>query len=149
MAHTPTENLPRHETDVADAPPLTSGPVRWVLVACGFAFVGLAAIGAVLPVLPTTPLLIVAAACFARSSPRFYRWLVSTRAFGPTIREWRATRSIPLGAKVSAVTLIVLMGGASLVFFVDAPWAKLVMGATLLAVIVWLLRRPTAPPRRG
>jgi uncharacterized membrane protein YbaN (DUF454 family) len=89
-------------------------------------------------------LLIVAAACFARSSPRFYRWLLSTRAFGPMIREWRATRSIPLRAKLWAVTLIVLTGGTSLVFFVHPPWAKLVMGATLVAVIVWILRRPTA-----
>jgi uncharacterized membrane protein YbaN (DUF454 family) len=59
------------------------------------------------------------------------------------IREWRATRSIPLRAKLWAVTLIVLTGGTSLVFFVDPPWAKLVMGATLVAVIVWILRRPT------
>ena len=125
-------------------PNLASGPTRWLLVSCGFVFVGLAAIGAVLPILPTTPLLIVAAACFARSSPRFYNWLLANRVFGPLIREWRATGSIPFGAKVWAVTLIVLIGGASLVFFVSAWWARLVMGASLLAVIVWLVRRPTA-----
>jgi uncharacterized membrane protein YbaN (DUF454 family) len=144
MTHTPAEDPPRQQLDGPDDLPLTDGPIRWVLLACGFVFVGLAAIGTVLPVLPTTPLLIVAAACFARSSPRFYRWLLSTRAFGPMIREWRATRSIPLRAKVWAVTLIVITGGSSLALFVDPPWAKLVMGATLSAVIVWILRRPTA-----
>jgi uncharacterized membrane protein YbaN (DUF454 family) len=114
------------------------------LVTCGFVFVGLAAIGAVLPILPTTPLLIVAAACFARSSPRFYNWLLANPVFGPLIREWRETGSIPLGAKIWAVTLIVLIGGISLVFFVEAWWARAVMGASLLTVIVWLVRRPTA-----
>ena len=126
---------------------LASGPTRWLLVACGFTFVGLAALGAVLPVLPTTPLLIVAAACFARSSPRFYRWLLANPVFGPLIREWRTTGAIPLAAKIWAVTLIVLFGGTSMVFFVDPWWARLVMGGSLTAVIVWLVRRPTARAR--
>lgn len=126
---------------------VASRPARWLLVACGFVFVGLAGLGVVLPVVPTTPLLIVAAACFARSSPRFYRWLVTNRIFGPLILEWRTTRSIPLAAKVWAVTLIVLVGGVSLVFFVGAWWARLVMGGSLGAVIVWLVTRPTAARR--
>jgi uncharacterized membrane protein YbaN (DUF454 family) len=137
--------------DGPDATDLASGPTRWLLVTCGFVFVGLAAVGAVLPVLPTTPLLLVAAACFARSSPRFYNWLLANRVFGPLIREWlrdwRATGSIPLRAKIWAVTLIVLIGGMSMVFFVHLWWARLVMGGSLGVVIIWLVVRPTAKRR--
>ena len=120
-----------------------SGPARWVLVGFGFVFVALGGIGVVVPLLPTTPFLILAAACFARSSPRFYRWLLARPGVGPMIREWRETRTVPLRAKVQAVLLIVLVGGSSVVLFVGDPWARLVMGAGLLAVIVWLLSLPT------
>ena len=109
----------------------------------GFLFVGLAAVGAVLPVLPTTPFLLVAAACFARSSTRFYDWLLANRVFGPLIRDWRETRSIAKPVKVAAIVMIGLVGGSSVVFFVANPWGKLAVGATLLTLVVWLLRIPT------
>ncbi len=128
-------------------PVVLTGPARWLLIGIGFACVGLGAVGAVLPLLPTTPFLLVAAACFARSSPRFYKWLLSRPGVGPTIREWRETRTIPGSAKLAAILSIVLVGGSSLVFFVDNPWAKLIMGVGLLSVIGWLLRIPTRPSR--
>ena len=121
-------------------------PARWVLIGVGFMCVALGAIGAVLPLLPTTPFLLVAAACFARSSPRFYRWLLTRPGVGPVIQEWRETRSVPRHAKAWAIGSIVLVGGSSLVFFVGNPWARLVMGTGLTAVIVWLLSLPSRPP---
>lgn len=133
--------------------PLTP-PLRWLLVGCGFVLTAIAVIGIVVPVLPTTPLLILAAACFARSSPRFHRWLLGTRLFGPLIREWEETGSIPLGAKIWALSLMALVGGGSIVWFVRPWWAKAAMVLTLLAVAVWIVRRPTStrgarpvPPR--
>ena len=123
------------------------GPLRTLLLASGFLFVGLAALGAVLPVLPTTPFLLVAAACFARSSPRFYGWLLANRLFGPLIREWRETRSMPLHAKVSAIGMIALVGGSSVVFFLANPWLQLGVGAVLAGLVGWLLRIPTSPNR--
>jgi uncharacterized membrane protein YbaN (DUF454 family) len=93
--------------------PVSSGPLRWLLLGAGFAFVGLAALGAALPVLPTVPLLLLAAACFARSSSRFYHWLLTNRLFGPLIRDWRETRSIPFRAKVSAIALVSLVGAGA------------------------------------
>jgi uncharacterized membrane protein YbaN (DUF454 family) len=118
--------------------------LRWLLLATGLAFVGLAALGAVLPVLPTVPFLLVAAACFARSSTRFYRWLLSNRLFGPLIRDWRETRTIPLRAKLSAITLVALVGGSSVLFYIANPWVKLGVGAILIGLIGFLLGLPTA-----
>ena len=119
-----------------------------MLLGAGFFFLGLAVLGVILPLLPTTPFVLVAAACFSRSSPRFYNWLLSNRVFGPTIHEWRAHRSIPLHAKIMAVTLITLVGGSSILFVVDPLWAQLVIGGVLLAVIGWLLAHSTTPPER-
>jgi uncharacterized membrane protein YbaN (DUF454 family) len=140
----------RSESPTGDGGPAQSepitlfpGPARKVLLAIGFVCVALGAIGTVLPLLPTTPFLLLAAACFARSSPRFYRWLLTRPGVGPIIREWRATRTIPLYAKLWATSLIVVIGASSVVFFVDNRWAQLVTSAGLLAVIVWLLRQPT------
>ena len=123
---------------------LAPGGLRGLLLVTGFVFVGLAGLGAVLPVLPTTPFLLVAAACFARSSPRFYAWLLSNRLFGPLIRDWRAHRTIPRGAKVWAIGMIAVVGGSSVAFFLTNPWARLAVGATLLALIGWLLWVPTS-----
>ena len=122
------------------------GPLRWVLLGAGFFFVGLAGLGVVLPVLPTTPFLLVAAACFARSSPRFYNWLLDNRVFGPLIRDWRAHRCIPLRAKVMAVALIAGVGGSSVIWFVEPVWGKVALAALLTGLVVWLLRHPSTPP---
>jgi uncharacterized membrane protein YbaN (DUF454 family) len=126
-----------------DGPITTSGLLRVVLLVLGWLFVGLAALGVLLPVLPTTPFLIVAAACFVRSSPRFYRWVVRSRLFGPLIQNWRATRTIPGRAKAIAIAFIVIVGGSSVVFFLTNPWVRLLLAATLLTLILWLLRVPT------
>jgi len=131
----------------AEPNPVSSGPLRWLLLTMGFVFVGLAGLGAVLPVLPTAPFLMVAAACFARSSTRFYDWLLSNRLFGPMIRDWRETRSIPLRAKVSAITLVVLVGGSSVLFWVANPWVQLGVTVFLLGLIVFLLSIPTSGRR--
>ncbi|MBO9490087.1 YbaN family protein [Endozoicomonas sp. G2_1] len=74
----------------------------------GLFFVGLAILGVVLPILPTTPFLLVAAACFAKSSPYLYDKLLSNRIFGPMIRDWRAHRSIPKRAKRIALLTMLL-----------------------------------------
>ena len=117
-----------------------------MLLGTGFLFVGLAAVGVVLPVLPTTPFLLVAAACFARSSPRFYEWLLQNRVFGPLIRDWREHRCIPLHAKVLAVTLIAAVGGSSAIWFVQPLWGKIGLVTLLTGLVVWLLRHPSEPP---
>ncbi|XQW84119.1 YbaN family protein [Thalassotalea piscium] len=74
----------------------------------GLFFVALALLGAVLPLLPTTPFLLVAAACFAKSSPRMHKMLLDNKVFGPLIYHWQASRSIPKRAKVVSLLSMVL-----------------------------------------
>jgi len=123
-----------------------SAATRLLLRAAGLALVGLAAVGIVVPGLPTTPLLLLAAACFARSSPRLHAWLLANRVFGPLIREWQETRTVSPRAKALAVSMIVLVGGSSLVFFVHHPVGRGVMAASLLVIAVWLARLPSRRP---
>jgi uncharacterized membrane protein YbaN (DUF454 family) len=74
----------------------------------GIFFVGLAFIGAFLPLLPTTPFLLVAAACFAKSSPRMHKMLLANKVFGPMIYHWEQSRSIPKRAKIVSLSSIVI-----------------------------------------
>jgi len=76
----------------------------WSLL--GLGFVALGAVGVVVPGLPTTPFLLLAAGCFARGSPRLEAWLLADPVFGPLIREFREHRSVPLRAKVLALVLM-------------------------------------------
>lgn len=130
----------------ADVRPHRSRLLRTLLLGGGFLAVGLGVVGVFLPVLPTTPFMLIAAACFARASSRFYNWLLNTRLFGPTIVEWRRTRTIPLRTKLATIVLIVLLLGSSIVFFVPYPAGKIVLGLIGLSVIVFLLRIPSRPP---
>ena len=84
------------------------------MAGAGPPFTGLGFVGAFLPVMPTTVFLLLAAFFFARSSPRFYAWLLNNHTFGPFIRDWRAGLGMPLRAKILAVTLIVLTIGSSI-----------------------------------
>jgi len=93
-----------------------------LLILLGFFFVGLGIVGIFLPLLPTTPFLLLAAALFARSSPRFYRWLLNNRWLGSYIRNYREGRDIPLKAKILSITflwIVILYSG----FFVLKQWS--------------------------
>lgn len=104
----------------------------------GVVFLATAVVGIVVPLLPTTPLVLLAAGCFAKSSPRTHRWLLNSEQFGPMIKDWEANRCIPLRVKWLAVSMIVLVGGSSVWFFVPAGWAK-VVGLALLAYGAWFV----------
>ena len=125
-------------------------PVRLLFAGLGTLFVLLGVLGIFLPVLPTTPLLLLAAACYGRSSRRIYHWLLQNPHFGPLIREWREHRSMPYRAKRRALLLIALSFGVSIVFFVPGWPAKLAMGVGWLLLSAWIVRIPSRDaPRRG
>lgn len=81
----------------------------------GFIFLGLGVVGVFLPLLPTTPFLLVAAGCFAKSSEKWHQWLLSNRIFGPVIADWQERKCISVSTKIIAVSLILLFGGYSIV----------------------------------
>lgn len=118
--------------------------MRTLWFGLGIAAVAAGVVGIVLPLVPTTPFLLLAAFAFSRSSPRFEAWLIDHPRLGPPIRDWRAHRAIGRRAKVVAVGLM----AATLV----ATWAAGV-GTTILvvqivvlaAVSVFILTRPDAP----
>ena len=111
----------------------------------GFLFLGLAALGVVLPVLPTTPFLLLSAWFFARSSERWHAWLLQSRLFGPMIRDWEERKCISRRTKAVAVLSMLLVGGASVVFAMEALWLRLVTVGLLSVGFGVVLLIPTCP----
>lgn len=119
--------------------------VRLAYVVAGFFSLALGIAGVVLPVLPTTPFVLLAAACFARGSQRFYRWLLATRAFGPLIRDWRDHRALRRSTKIKAIALIAVTMSISIVL-VPSWWLRLLLVLIGLGVAFHLWRLPTREP---
>jgi hypothetical protein len=115
---------------------------RVILLIVGTIAVGLGVAGIFLPLLPTTPFLLLAAACYARSSPRFYSWLMNHRWFGGYIRNYRENRAMELRAKISAIVLLWLTIGVSVVL-VGPFWLKIFLGLVAASVTVHLLKLRT------
>jgi uncharacterized protein len=118
--------------------------MRGLWLAAGGLFLGLGLLGVVLPVLPTTPFMLLAAGCFARSSPRLHRWLLGHPVFGPPIRNWEENAAISRPAKRLAVASMaaVLIGSLA----AGAPWKLLLAQVALMAVGAgFVLTRPDGP----
>ena len=122
-----------------------SRPLRIVLWAVGTLALGSGIAGIFLPVVPTTPFLLLAAACYARSSARFYNWLMNQRFLGPYIRTWRETGAVPERAKVLAIVLITATVGTSVVFFIPIFAVRVLVATIGIAVIIFLARLPSSP----
>ena len=120
-------------------------PVRAAFLVLGTVFLGLGALGLVLPVLPTTPFVLLAAACYLRASERLHRRLVTSRTFGPTIVAWQEHGAIPSRAKAIAIALIALTFGLSVLFVVEPPLMRAGLVALGIILAVWLASRPSPP----
>lgn len=114
-----------------------------LLKIAGLFFVGLAMLGAVLPLLPTTPFVLVAAACFAKSSPRLHKMLLQNKVFGPLIYHWQQSRSIPKRAKIVALLSMVLAGGWSC-YILPALYLKVIVIALMAGPFIFISRLPVA-----
>lgn len=112
--------------------------VRVCYIAVGITALILGALGAVLPILPTVPFVLLAAACFARGSERFHGQLLANRIAGPIIREWCLHRSMPRRAKRWAYGVMALSFGIS-ILIVPAVWQQimLVVIGTILTIFIW------------
>lgn len=119
--------------------------VRACLLGVGWLSVLLGVLGIFLPLLPTTPFLLLAAACFARSSERFYQWLVSHPRLGPWFRDYLEGNGIPLKGKVYGIALMWLSIAFSC-WLVPMIWARLGMLTTAVLVTWFILRQKTLAP---
>ena len=120
--------------------------LRSLLIGAGWLFVALGVLGVFLPLLPTTPFLLLAAGCFARSSPKFHAWLMNEPRLGPYLRMWSEGRGIPRRAKILAITMMAATMGPTIVFVVPIVAVKVLLTITGLSVATYILRQPTAPP---
>lgn len=120
--------------------------IRLLWLMLGLSAVALGVIGIFLPLLPTTPFMILAAAAFAKSSDRLHRWLMTHRTFGPMIGDWQRYRAIPTRAKRLAIVSMAAAFGLSLAM--QLPLAVLVAQATVLVIMgTWIATRPSGPPK--
>nr|WP_272888323.1 YbaN family protein [Stutzerimonas stutzeri] len=120
--------------------------VRYLLLGTGWLSVALGVVGIFLPVLPTTPFLLLAAACFVRSSRRFYDWLVMHPRLGPWFRDYLEGNGVPLKGKVYSIIAMWLSIALSC-WLVPMPWARAGMLTSATLVTIYILRLKTLPPR--
>ena len=115
---------------------------KYLLIFLGLLFIVLGIIGAILPILPTTPFLILALACFSNSSPRFHQMLLNNRWFGSALQQWEKSRSITRRSKLKAMILIVVTFALSIgVLHKDfqLQLVLLAMGSILL-IYMWRIK---------
>ncbi len=112
------------------------------LTILGFFFLALAVLGVILPVMPTTCFVLMAAACFAKSSDRFYQWLLASRIFGPMIQQWQVSRSMPKRAKIIAMTTLCCSGAISMIV-IESGATQALVALLLLIPAAIILRIPT------
>jgi uncharacterized membrane protein YbaN (DUF454 family) len=123
--------------------------IRGLLIVAGTICVGLGVLGILLPLLPTTPFLLLAAACYGSSSRRFYRWLLNNRWFGNYLRDYREKKGVPLKVKLSAIFLLWVTILFAALFVVDILVVRTVLVVTAGVVTIHVLRIRTLRPGGG
>ena len=118
--------------------------LRWAYLSFGWLMVAIGAVGVVLPGLPTTPFLIVAVWCFARSSERFERYLLDHKSFGPSLRAWREKGAIPKRAKILSVCMMSISFPLFLLTAHPSLTFAAIVAGFMLAGAAYVLSRPTA-----
>lgn len=120
--------------------------LRWILICCGWVSIVSGVVGIFLPLIPTIPFLLLAAACFARSSERFHTWLIDHNHLGPLLRSYLHGGGIPLKAKKVAIGMVWVSFPASAFLFVPVVWVKIVLMVIATGITLYLLGLPTIPP---
>jgi uncharacterized protein len=146
---TPSTSAATDETEVpaitstSTSTTTTTGLRRWLWFGGGWLAVGIGSIGVIVPGLPTTGFFVLAAACFARSSPRFERWVLSLPSVGPMVRDYRAGLGMPRRAKVLAITMMLVACGISSTIVGSLPVAMVILAAGLVGTWYVGWRVPT------
>ncbi|MDO5769466.1 MAG: YbaN family protein [Psychrobacter sp.] len=141
----PTTDLQKEQPYQSNIKQFSHPALRWVFLVLGFVFFALGIIGVALPVMPTAPFILLAAACWARGSRRFYHWLINHKHFGQYIRDWEDHRAVPRKAKWFAC--LGMSASTSMLFFTlpdERLWVAWMVAMTCLAVSIYLWRLPDA-----
>jgi hypothetical protein len=117
----------------------SSGLLRVLLISAGTLFVGLGVLGIFLPLLPTTPFLLLAAACYAKSSKRFYHWLLNNKWFGKYIKNYREKRGIPSRVKISTISILWITIALSAYFASESFLIRAILVLIAIGVTVHIL----------
>ena len=125
--------------------PVTDPLMSFLYVMGGWACLGLAVIGAILPLIPCTPFVLAASWCFYRGSPRIHAWLHRSRTFGPTLDDWQHYRGIRRGLKYRAVAMVLAVVGVSLLLNSLATWLRYLFLAAVAVGLYVIWRVPTLP----
>ncbi|MEL0554419.1 MULTISPECIES: DUF454 family protein [Klebsiella/Raoultella group] len=120
---------------------------RIILIIIGWLAVALGTLGIFLPLLPTTPFILLAAWCFARSSPRFHYWLLYRSWFGGYLRHWQQYRAMPPGAKPRAIVMILLTFALSL-WLVKLTWVRILLLVILTCLLIFMWRIPVVDAKQ-
>ena len=121
---------------------------RAFLIVAGLLSVVVGAIGIIVPLLPTTPFLLLAAVCFVRSSDRLYRWLTTNRVFGSYLRNYQEHRAMPAGMKWCAISVLWLTIGLSIVAIDHLP-VRVLLVVVAIGVTILIARIRTLDRRSG
>lgn len=116
------------------------GIARLALLVAGNIFVGLGILGIFLPLLPATPFFLLAAACFAKSSPKFYDWLINTRWFGSFLKNYRDNKCIPKKVKLVSILILWIVIFGTIVFAVEAILIKIILLIIAIGVTIHISR---------
>jgi uncharacterized membrane protein YbaN (DUF454 family) len=125
---------------------MSSRFMRALLVVCGTLLVAVGVVGIFLPLLPTTVFLLLAAACYARSSERFYRGLIENRWLGPYIQNHYRGRGLRRRDKAAMLALLWAGIGATMAWSVEAWWLRTLLAAIALGVTVHVVKLPAFRP---
>jgi len=117
--------------------------LRVIYLSVGVFFLGLGIVGTVVPLIPTTGPVLLAAFFFSRSSERFDRWLVNHRIFGGIVRDWRAGRGFSVRTKAVAVIAIAVTFTITVVFALESAPIRVLLVVLAAALVVYILRLPT------
>lgn len=116
---------------------------KYLLIALGWVLVGLGVIGIFVPLMPTTIFFILAAACFAKSSDRFYNWLIYHPRFGKFIKDYREKRAMPLKSKIISVSMMIIVIVSSAIFFTKSIVVRILFFLIAFGVSWYILSLKT------
>ena len=142
--HTPPIEYKDYTNDVKV---IKSKFLRFIFLSVGMFSLVLGILGIFLPVLPTTPFILLSMICYSKSSAKFYNLLLNNRFFGPHLRRWKYERCIPLKVKIFAISLLFITVGSSVIFFIKFVPAKIIVSCIALLVIFYISKFPSKPQR--